>query len=257
MKPTLGGIVLLSLACSSATATLLSRMSGQAYYDTATNLTWVANGNLADSSAFGVAGMNNAAYLGTADWRLPTFTDTGAPGCDFEFTGTDCGYNVDLASGEMARMFYGTLGNTAAFDASANPLDCEQSGPPFCLANSGPFANLQSWDYWYGTEDAGDPDGAWTFGFNFGYQGLVSKTANPYYAWAVRSGDIDADGDGIAATQDNCTLEANPTQLDADGDGYGNLCDADLNNSGLVTTADFGILRARLNTAPGPSRLHP
>ena len=59
-----------------------------------------------------------------------------------------------------------------------------------------------------------------------------------------------------------CTLASNngqpgtgPSQLDADGDGYGNICDADLNNSGTVTTADFAILRARLNTAPGPSGL--
>ncbi|MDP2325623.1 MAG: hypothetical protein Q8N51_16575 [Gammaproteobacteria bacterium] len=38
--------------------------------------------------------------------------DTGTPGCDFAYTGTDCGYNVDLVAGEMARMFYSTLGNT-------------------------------------------------------------------------------------------------------------------------------------------------
>jgi hypothetical protein len=100
----------------------------------------------------------------------------------------------------------------------------------------------------------------------------------------------DTDGDGIQDYSDNCTLVPNPTQLDADHDGYGNACDADLNNSGLVTSgdfailrsllnesvtgfplaaaadlngsglvtvADFAILRARLNTPPGPSGLHP
>jgi len=99
----------------------------------------------------------------------------------------------------------------------------------------------------------------------------------------------DTDGDTVADPSDNCTLVANPAQLDADQDGYGNLCDADLNNSGTVTTADFGLLRsvlgqpaassalaaaadlngsgavttadfgllrARLGTAPGPSGLH-
>jgi hypothetical protein len=63
----------------------------------------------------------------------------------------------------------------------------------------------------------------------------------------------DTDVDGLADELDNCTLVANPTQLDADSDGYGNLCDADLNNSALVTTADFGILRSVLNQSAGSS----
>ena len=32
---------------------------------------------------------------------------------------------------------------------------------------------------------------------------------------------------------------------------------ADMNVSGLVTAVDFNLLRARINTAPGPSGLHP
>jgi hypothetical protein len=54
---------------------------------------------------------------------------------------------------------------------------------------------------------------------------------------------------------DNCKLVTNPTQLDADHDGYGNICDADLNNSGLVTTADFALLRSVLNQAAGSSAI--
>ncbi len=56
----------------------------------------------------------------------------------------------------------------------------------------------------------------------------------------------DADGDGVPDVSDNCTLIANQTQLDSDSDGYGNICDPDLNNSGTVTTADFGLLRSVL-----------
>ena len=66
---------------------------------------------------------------------------------------------------------------------------------------------------------------------------------------------LDTDGDGLLNPFDNCAMTINPTQLDADQDGYGNICDADLNNSGTVTTADFAILRPRLNAPPGPSGL--
>ena len=64
-----------------------------------------------------------------------------------------------------------------------------------------------------------------------------------------RASCTDADADGVDDTTDNCTQVANADQYDGDGDGYGNLCDADLNNSGLVTTADYTILRNRLNTS--------
>ena len=62
----------------------------------------------------------------------------------------------------------------------------------------------------------------------------------------------DTDGDGFADPADNCSLVSNPSQLDADADGYGNLCDADLNNSGLTTTADFGHPAVRAQ----PERRH-
>jgi hypothetical protein len=61
----------------------------------------------------------------------------------------------------------------------------------------------------------------------------------------------DTDGDGIVDPKDNCRLTANPLQQDANADGYGNICDADINNSGTVTTADFGLLRSVLGQAAG------
>ncbi len=54
---------------------------------------------------------------------------------------------------------------------------------------------------------------------------------------------------------DNCTLSGNTSQLDADGDSYGNICDADLNNSGLVTSADFALLRTVMGQPASASAL--
>ena len=53
----------------------------------------------------------------------------------------------------------------------------------------------------------------------------------------------DADGDGATDAADNCTNAANPGQQDADGDGYGNACDADLNNDCEINAVDLGLLR--------------
>src|SRR5688500_1997304 len=38
---------------------------------------------------------------------------------------------------------------------------------------------------------------------------------------------LDSDGDSVVDAFDNCTAVANANQLDSDGDGYGNACDAD------------------------------
>ena len=59
----------------------------------------------------------------------------------------------------------------------------------------------------------------------------------------------DEDGDGVPNAGDNCSLVANADQRDTNADGYGNLCDADLNNDGFVSVTDFLVLRGVLNTA--------
>jgi hypothetical protein len=73
-----------------------------------------------------------------------------------------------------------------------------------------------------------------------------------YYPVVVNSW-VDSDGDGVPDNLDNCTTAANGSlkpdaggnsQLDADGDGYGNICDADLNQDGMINNLDLGLLGA-------------
>ena len=54
---------------------------------------------------------------------------------------------------------------------------------------------------------------------------------------------VDTDGDGIYDGADNCVLVSNTDQIDTDGDGFGNICDADLNNDNVVNVLDFNIFR--------------
>ena len=53
----------------------------------------------------------------------------------------------------------------------------------------------------------------------------------------------DSDDDGVLDALDNCTLAHNPEQHDTDGDGYGNMCDGDLNNDGSTNTLDLNLYK--------------
>ncbi len=68
----------------------------------------------------------------------------------------------------------------------------------------------------------------------------------------------DFDGDGISDNEDNCILVPNGplnpdaggnSQLDTDDDGYGNVCDPDLNNDLRVDFADLAKLKSVFFTA--------
>ncbi len=61
----------------------------------------------------------------------------------------------------------------------------------------------------------------------------------------------DADGDGIADDMDNCTLVANADQRDSNGDGFGNICDPDFNNDGVVNFVDISGWVPFFNTPCG------
>ena len=86
-------------------------------------------------------------------------------------------------------------------------------------------------------------------------------------------GQANADGDLVGDVCDNCKLLSNTaagfvpntavpntvlkSQLDSDGEGFGNRCDGDVSNTqgsnSQVNTTDYSILRSVINKVPGPS----
>ncbi len=142
-------------------------------------------------------------------------------------------WNVAVAGGSRVR-FDGTV---TLFDLDLRLLDASDPDNPVEVAR--PTADWQHnsellWislqpgrDYWLQVLPGGGQSA-----FEHDYA----------LAWIV---DVlpDADGDGISDARDNCSQVANPGQGDADDDGYGNRCDADLNNDGFVNFADLGLFK--------------
>ncbi len=58
--------------------------------------------------------------------------------------------------------------------------------------------------------------------------GTTASTGGDVYPCGAPIDDGDEDRDGVANQADNCPCDANPNQLDFDGNGAGNLCDEPL-----------------------------
>jgi hypothetical protein len=221
----------LCLASATAQAALQGRApatpSGtdyQAYYDTALNITWLADASLAASNSFGlprndnnfatspgiigkggamdwflaqdwIAAMNAANYLGVNNWRLPVIAPLPIVHYSNLYDGSGGeGYNVSApgsafpgsVASPMAYMFYNTLHNTGYYDTSGNPTGCN-AFLPICLTNTGPFSNLQPFYYWSGP--VSPVNSPWYFDFKYGFQGRGDEAVWPGNAWPVLSGD--------------------------------------------------------------------
>ena len=88
---------------------------------------------------------------------------------------------------------------------------------------------------------------------------LANEAGN---AWASfrPAAPVDSDSDGIVDLEDNCIEAPNGpvlpdagsnSQLDTDNDGYGNMCDGDLNNDGDTNTLDLNLYKLAHRTSPG------
>ncbi|WP_262964793.1 Lcl C-terminal domain-containing protein [Methylobacter psychrophilus] len=210
------GLALVLLASSIVTSTAqaaLSDRDGGLVYDSVNNITWAADANLfktqavadsnlvadiiannngviIDASAangshtltaddfntttgkmtwFGAqAWVNNLTLGGFSDWRLPTITQVASGG--------------NPAISEMAALFSNGPGGGAG------------AGTGTGMTNNGSyniFTNVQSSEYWLGSEYASSPSEAWLFLTTNGTMSYIGKL-NQNFAWAVRSGDVAA-----------------------------------------------------------------
>lgn len=175
--------------------------SFEAYYDTVLDITWLANANYAGTMMNWGNANSWAAQLninGYDDWRLPSVRPVNGTNYTFginSFDGsTDHGWGNTSPQSEMAYMYYVNLGNPAGYSAGFAQNSCF-AYPNYCLANSGPFVNIQRSSYWTNTDPAFPPPTISGIFFRMADGGQYSDLlATPGYAWAVSDGDV-----GVAA----------------------------------------------------------
>jgi hypothetical protein len=152
-----------------------------AYYDTALNITWLANANAGAGTSYddganttdGRMTLANAQawvtaldVYGVGGWRLPTM--------------------LGASTSELSHMYCVTLGDFGP----CNPLTTTGPGT-WGFTNTGPFSNLLSEWFWTGT--AAGPNTAWAWAADpISAYHTADFVGGHDIAWAVHSGDIAA-----------------------------------------------------------------
>ena len=176
---------------------LQANPGGQTVYDPVTNITWLANANLAASNTFGlpactdpltpalcadpdgamtlasanqyIANMNGARYLGQTNWQLPAIE----AGCS--------NYNCAGNMNPMGNLFYAQLGFSQGMSVVTVPDIAV-----------GPFRNIQPYLYWTCMAatiqsacqtDGPAPNFEWSYSFGSGFEG-TDLLANDLYVTA-------------------------------------------------------------------------
>ena len=146
-------------------------------YDTDLDITWLGDGNFAQTSGFDADGLMNwtaanawAASLtvgGFTDWRLPATLQPDSTCSGQTATLPPQGFGIGCTGSEMGHLF---------------------SAEGITPLLPGLFTNVQGLFYSSETEFAPNTAFAWAYSFGPGQQAAPNKTVE-FYAWAVRSGD--------------------------------------------------------------------
>ncbi|TGD74896.1 hypothetical protein E4634_06805 [Mangrovimicrobium sediminis] len=129
-----------------------------------------------------------------------------------------------------------------------NISDAAWVGDELYTLTDGPAGtSLQQWGENYALVDAIDIVGLplRLFQSDAGALVVTNVEGAPRFSYLdVNAARRDLDSDGILDMVDNCIRHSNSDQRDSNGDGFGNICDADLNQSGLVDAVDMLLFRA-------------
>ena len=168
-------LIILLVSNTYSFATLMD-IGGGFIYDDDRNITWLYDANYAYTSgwdsdgrmtwdeanafltAVNTGSIDNFGYTG---WRLPTTINQSCVGDP-----------IGCIENEMVHLYYTELGNSLS-----------------SFTNSGPFLNIQPWEYWTGSVDASDATKAWDFAFSNGTQYPNTKDHH-FFAFLVHNGKV-------------------------------------------------------------------
>jgi hypothetical protein len=171
-----------NLTARGALAQLTPTDGGLTVTDSATGITWLANGDFAygltpsspyyvpginpdgsmslgTAQAF-VANLNTQDYLGHFNWSLPASNPSSPSDCSYPSSGGRFGFSCSGPGNQMGGLFYNGLGG--------QPRD---SILLTHNSNASLFNNLKPYLYWSGTASASPQNGGWSFSFGNGFQG--------------------------------------------------------------------------------------
>lgn len=200
-----------------------------------------------DALATGAPGEQVIAHLnGSSDGTTKQFLDSGPPA---DYAGDPSEWGLDqLIIGEIGQPARVRLIDAIGLEDAApmanlptvtlfglgNGLPCERDGEPGLVINAGSQLIL-------GGVDLNVFDGSSCVNANQLFPGSPDPNVVPWGdGEIVLYGDLEEDG--VRDPDDNCLLVENPEQCDADNNGFGNVCDLDIDGDGVVGADDTAAL---------------
>lgn len=172
----------LTLSTLSAEAALLSRLSGQAFYDDQLDITWLSDANYAKTSGYDSDGKmtyssaktwaTNLSIDGIRGWRLANINVNG------DYSVDDCQYSP------QASCMDNELGHLVYYGEGAI------NGDGIYSDGTGPFSNIQTGDYYWSTDQNIHPTDAYLYRLDQYPAILVQNKSYEHLAWAVHDGDV-------------------------------------------------------------------